>query len=261
MLSETLLVTFGTSSTRLAPILRSWTARPWRSPLAAAAPSFHLRAPGRTAGDAAERQYRPPPQAQPPTPGSQESHTVETVPSASAPTAGQIQKQYELAAHPAVKIYVRHEGWYRVTQPDLVKAGLDPNVDPSLLHLYAEATELPLQITGATAGPGGFGPQAAINFYGTGINTAFSGTRVYWLVAGDGGVFAFGAAPYEGSLPGVGLHAQAVSVLPTHTGLGYLIVTADGQVVDFGDAPQFGDVADSVAGWQGRLVGGATSPG
>jgi uncharacterized repeat protein (TIGR01451 family) len=125
-------------------------------------------------------------QAQPPTPGSQESHMVETVPPASAPTASQIQKQFELAAHPAVKIYVRREGWYRVAQPDLVKAGLDPNVDPALLHLYAEATEQPLQITGATAGPGGFGPEAAINFYGTGINTVFSGTRVYWLVAGEG---------------------------------------------------------------------------
>jgi uncharacterized repeat protein (TIGR01451 family) len=125
-------------------------------------------------------------QAQPPTPGSQESHIVETVPPASAPAPSQIQKQFELAAHPAVKIYVRREGWYRVTQPDLVKAGLDPNVDPALLHLYAEATEQPLQITGATAGPGGFGPQAAINFYGTGINTVFSGTRVYWLVAGEG---------------------------------------------------------------------------
>ncbi len=124
-------------------------------------------------------------QAQPPTPGSQESHIVETLPQASAPSTIQIQKQFELAAHPAVKIYVRHEGWYRVAQPDLVKAGLDPNVDPAMLHLYAEATEQPLQITGATAGPGGFGPQAGINFYGTEIDTAFSGTRTYWLVAGE----------------------------------------------------------------------------
>ncbi len=125
-------------------------------------------------------------QAVPPTPGSQESHLVEALPLASAATPDQIQKQFELAGHPAVKIYVRHEGWYHVTQPDLVKAGLDPNVDPALLHLYAEATEQPLQVTGATAGPGSFGPQAAINFYGTGINTVFSGTRVYWLVAGEG---------------------------------------------------------------------------
>ena len=125
-------------------------------------------------------------QALPPTPGSQESRMVETLPLAVPPAPGQIQKQFELAAHPAVKIYVRQEGWYRVTQPDLVKAGLDPNVDPALLHLYAEATEQPLQITGATAGPGGFGPQAAINFYGTAIDTVFSGTRVYWLAATGG---------------------------------------------------------------------------
>src|SRR5208282_3463641 len=112
-------------------------------------------------------------QAVPATAGSQESHMVETWPAAAASTATQIQKQFELAAHPAVKIYVRHEGWYRVGQPDLVKAGLDPNVDPALLRLYAEAIEQPMQVTGATAGPGGFGPQAAINFYGIGIDTVF----------------------------------------------------------------------------------------
>jgi uncharacterized repeat protein (TIGR01451 family) len=142
----------------------------------------------RTASDAAPSEMRmlsQMNQAVPPTPGSQESHIVETFPPATAPTPSQIQKQFELASHPAVKIYVKREGWYRVTQPDLVKAGLDPNVDPALLHLYAEALEQPLQITGATAGPGGFGPQAAINFYGMGINTVFSGTRVYWLVAGE----------------------------------------------------------------------------
>ncbi len=125
-------------------------------------------------------------QAVPATPGSQESHMVETLPPAFALTPGRVEKQFELASHPAVKIFVRHEGWYRVTQPDLVKAGLDPNIDPTLLHLYAEATEQPLQITGATAGPGGFGPQAAIQFYGTGINTVFTGIRVYWLRAGEG---------------------------------------------------------------------------
>lgn len=123
-------------------------------------------------------------QALPSTPGSQESHTVETWPATSAPTPSQIQKQFELAAHPAIKILVQHEGWYQVSQPDLVKAGLDPNVDPALLHLFAEAIEQPIRITGATPGPGGFGTQAAINFYGTGINTPFSGTRVYWLVTG-----------------------------------------------------------------------------
>ena len=147
--------------------------------------------PGLTGSDAstasaATRMFGQLSQAQPSDPGSQESHVVETVPSLSAPTASQVQKQFDLASHAGVKIFVRHEGWYRVGQADLVKAGLDQNADPSRLHLYAEAVEQPMQITGATAGPGGFGPQAAINFYGTGIDTVFSGTRVYWLVAEDG---------------------------------------------------------------------------
>ena len=125
-------------------------------------------------------------QAQPPSTTDNQSHFVETLGGvASSPTPAQQQRQFALAAHPAVKILIRHEGWYRVTQPDLVKAGLDANVDPSTLRLFAEANEQPLQVTGATADPGGFGPQAAINFYGTGIDTIFSGTRVYWLVAGD----------------------------------------------------------------------------
>lgn len=125
-------------------------------------------------------------QATPATPGSQQSHTVETVLQLHPPSKSQIQKQFELASRSAIKIYVGHEGWYRVAQPDLVRAGLNPNVDPALLHLYAEAVEQPIRITGGTGGPGGFGPKAAINFYGIGINTVFSGTRAYWLVAEEG---------------------------------------------------------------------------
>jgi len=124
-------------------------------------------------------------QAQPPTAGSQDSHIVESFAQTWKPTPAQFQKQYELASHPAIKIHVQHEGWHQIGQPELVQAGLDPNIDPALLHLYAEAIEQPIEITGATAGPGGFGPEAAINFYGTGINTIFSGTRVYWLVVGN----------------------------------------------------------------------------
>jgi uncharacterized repeat protein (TIGR01451 family) len=109
------------------------------------------------------------------------SHRLENISQTTAPTLAQQQKQFELAAHPAIKIYVKHEGWYCVTQPQLIAAGLDPNVDPAFLHLYAEAVEQPIQITGASAGRRGFGPQAAIYFYGTGIDTQYSGTQVYFL--------------------------------------------------------------------------------
>ena len=124
-------------------------------------------------------------QTPPSTPSAEGSHFVESLSRNSKVTAAQLQTQFELAAHPAVKISVHHEGWYRISQSDLVKAGLSPSVDPALLHLYAEGIEQPTQITGAGAGPGGFGPQGAINFYGTGIDTAFSATRVYWLVSGE----------------------------------------------------------------------------
>ncbi len=113
------------------------------------------------------------------------SHPVENAGRGIVPTLAQHNKQFEIAAHAAVKISVRHEGWYRVTQPDLLAAGLDANVDPTLLHLYAEAIEQPMQITGTTSGPGGFGPQAAINFYGTGIDTQYTGTKTYFLTAED----------------------------------------------------------------------------
>jgi uncharacterized repeat protein (TIGR01451 family) len=124
-------------------------------------------------------------QAQPSATSNEAIHRTENVSPNIPATLFQRQKQFEIAGHPVVKIFVKHEGWYRVAQADLVSAGLDPNVDPSLLHLYAEATEQPIQITGATAGPGGFGSQAAIYFYGTGINTQYSGTRVYFLAAED----------------------------------------------------------------------------
>lgn len=168
-------------------------------------------------------------QAIPSTSDGQQSRTVEFTPQDAVPTPAQLQKQFALAARPAVKMYVRHEGWYRVTQPELVKAGLDPNVDPALLHLYAEAIELPIQITGATAGPGGFGPQAAINFYGTGINTVYSGTRVYWLVAEkDPGERILQVPASTGSNPAPANFLSTVE-LQQHTTYFAALITQDGQ--------------------------------
>jgi uncharacterized repeat protein (TIGR01451 family) len=121
-------------------------------------------------------------QSQPALSSRQQSHPVEHIAGTLSPTSSQRQKQFELASHPAVKISVDHEGWYCATQPQLIRSGLDPEVDPALLHLYAEAIEQPVEIVGAASGPGGFGPQAAVCFYGTAIDTLYSGTRIYWLV-------------------------------------------------------------------------------
>ena len=76
----------------------------------------------------------------------------------------------------------------------------------------------------------------------------------YWLLASDGGVFAFDA-PFHGSLPGTGEPGPAVAIVATGTGQGYLIATAGGAIVRFGDAPSLGSVRGAVPGYAGRVVG------
>jgi len=83
----------------------------------------------------------------------------------------------------AVKISVPGEGWYQVSVAQLVASGLEPNADARTLQLYAEGVEQPMLILGRQAGP--LGPNDSIEFYGTGIDTPFSGTRVYWLIRGS----------------------------------------------------------------------------
>jgi len=93
------------------------------------------------------------------------------------------EQQYVLAAGPAIKILVCAEGWYRLTQPQLLAAGLSPNVDPRLLQLYANGVEQPMIVPGQADGK--LDPQDTVEFYGYPLNTTWSGTQVYWLVAGS----------------------------------------------------------------------------
>ncbi len=58
----------------------------------------------------------------------------------------------------------------------------------------------------------------------------------YWMVASDGGVFAFGDAPFAGSLGGKGLDT-IVGMTPTATHAGYWLTTETGGLYAFGDAP------------------------
>jgi len=86
---------------------------------------------------------------------------------------------FALAARPATKIFVDHEGWYRVSQAQLTAAGFPSNVEARSLHLYAEGVEQPIRVVGGDT----FGAQSAIEFYGTAIDTPYSGQRVYWLTS------------------------------------------------------------------------------
>ena len=88
--------------------------------------------------------------------------------------------------------------------------------------------------------------------------------RGYWLVASDGGTFAFGDARFHGSIPGLGLHpagsglahslsAPVVGIVPSADGGGYLMVGADGGVFAFGDA-RFEGSCTTIGGCVGTAV-------
>lgn len=104
------------------------------------------------------------------------------VPKPSEPRLPPNEAQWVLAAKPAVKISVKEEGWYKVGQPELVAAGLDPLLDPRYLQLYVNGEEQSMMVTGSNDGM--FDPEDSVEFYGKGLDTPYTDTRVYWLVVG-----------------------------------------------------------------------------
>jgi hypothetical protein len=58
----------------------------------------------------------------------------------------------------------------------------------------------------------------------------------YWLVGSDGGVFAFGDAPFQGSAGSLALQAPIAGMAADQSTDGYWLVGADGGVFAF-DAP------------------------
>ncbi len=91
--------------------------------------------------------------------------------------------------------------------------------------------------------PNGSGLPKSLNAPIVGMVPTFTG-HGYFMVASDGGVFAFGDAKFEGSCPGIGGCAgSAVAVMPDRTGNGYWLVTNLGAVYAFGDATYYGSPA------------------
>jgi Peptidase family C25 len=97
-----------------------------------------------------------------------------------APAA--MQTQAGLAGGVAVKIGVKNEGWYRIPQADLLRAGLDPKADPRLLQLFVDGQQVPMIVNGANAGK--LESNGSIEFYGLGLDSLVSNEHVYWLAVG-----------------------------------------------------------------------------
>jgi ribosomal protein L24E len=64
----------------------------------------------------------------------------------------------------------------------------------------------------------------------------------YWLVASDGGVFAFNA-PFRGSMGGVPLNKPVSGMV--RYGNGYLMVAEDGGIFNFSDQPFVGSLGST----------------
>ncbi len=95
-------------------------------------------------------------------------------------------------------------------------------------------------IPGSGLTPAGSGLPHSLNAPIVGMVPSTDGGG-YFMVASDGGVFAFGDARFEGSCPGIGgCSGAAVAVVPDASGNGYWVVTSTGSVYPFGDAVDYG---------------------
>lgn len=95
-------------------------------------------------------------------------------------------------------------------------------------------------IPGLGLNPAGSGKPHSLNAPIVGMVPSADGGG-YFMVAADGGVFAFGDARFAGSCPGIGgCSGTAVAVAPDASGNGYWLITTTGHVYTFGDAPYFG---------------------
>ena len=82
----------------------------------------------------------------------------------------------------------------------------------------------------------------------------------YWLVASDGGIFAFGGAPFYGSTGNIRLSRPVVGMAatsPTDFG-GYREVASDGGIFDYGDATFYGSTGNIAL--NRPIVGMAATP-
>ncbi len=116
-----------------------------------------------------------------------------------SPSSPALLQQATVASSRAVKIGVRRAGWYRVTQAELINAGLDPKIDPRSLRMFVDGIELPMFISGEDDGR--LDTNDAVEFYGAGLNTPSTNARVYWLAGGSQPGLRINKAPMAKGYP------------------------------------------------------------
>ena len=79
-----------------------------------------------------------------------------------------------------------------------------------------------------------------------------------WMTTDTGDVYAYGSAPFYGSMGGTPLNRPIVGIAATPTGNGYWLVASDGGIFSFGDAGFYGSTGGMPLNQP--IVGMASSP-
>lgn len=104
-------------------------------------------------------------------------------PGASLPNVpeGAVEDQWVVASKFGLKIHIKSDGWYRVTQQQMAATGFNPTVAIQNLSLYSDGKEVAIR-TNKDVGQLISGDY--IEFYARGLDTPTADTRIYYLIAG-----------------------------------------------------------------------------
>jgi hypothetical protein len=118
------------------------------------------------------------------------------------------------------------------------------------LNLLPSSPHLGYYLYGDDGSLIGFGNDSYLNYLGdlttVNLNQPIVGMARtqddggYWMVATDGGIFAFGDAGFYGSTGAIHLNKPIVGMAATPDGKGYWLVASDGGIFAFGDAGFYG---------------------
>ncbi len=94
------------------------------------------------------------------------------------------QQWHIVSGATSAKLVVAQTGWVRVTKQQLVAAGWDPGTNSKAISVFVDGMEIPVEIR--QANPNRFDANDTIEFFGSGMDTATSGARIYFVTLGKG---------------------------------------------------------------------------
>ncbi|MBI4820930.1 MAG: hypothetical protein HY791_31995 [Deltaproteobacteria bacterium] len=90
-------------------------------------------------------------------------------------TSAALTNGYAAARRAAVQLGVTEAGWYKVTNADLVAAGLSSTANLTNLQLFVDGREVAIDVD----------VNGDVSFYGTGLEVSSTNERTYWLTVGN----------------------------------------------------------------------------